>query len=101
MNSGEPVLVEAAARCPRLGMRLRVRVQGRERAGHRVVCCLPRVLGVAGLAQLPDQPAVLAPRLHLGEPRPARRRAVLGLVWRALGGRLDFIEDRDNSSSSA
>jgi hypothetical protein len=81
-------------------MRLRVSVQGGECAGHRLVCSLPGVLGVACLAQLPDQLAVLPPRLHLHEPRLALRRGVPGLAPGALGGRLGFVEDRHDSSSS-
>jgi hypothetical protein len=81
-------------------MRLRVSVQGSERAGHRLVCCLPGVLGIAGLAQLLDQLAVLPPRLHLRKPRPAQRRAVPGLAPGTLGGRLGFVKDRHDSSCS-
>jgi hypothetical protein len=87
-----------AAWCLRLGMLLRVSVQGSERAGHRLVCCLPGVLGVAGLAQLPDQLGALLPRLCLRKPCPAQRRAVPGLVPRAPGGRLGLVEDRHDSS---
>jgi hypothetical protein len=86
---------------PTSWVRLRVSVQGSERAGHRLVCSLPGVLGVADLAQLPDQPGVLPPRLHLHKPRLAHRRAVLGLAPGTLGGRFGFAGDRHDSSRSA
>jgi hypothetical protein len=60
-----------AGRCQRPGMRLRVSVQGSQRAGHRLVCPFPRVLGKARLAQLPLQLAVLPLPLHLHKARPA------------------------------
>ena len=82
-------------------MRLRVGVQGGERAGHRLVCSLAGVLGVACLAQLPHQLAVLPPCLHVYKTRPALGRAVPGLVSGTLGGRLGFVGDRHDSSSSA
>lgn len=82
-------------------MRLRVSVQGRERAGHWLVGCLPGVLGIARLDQLLDQLGAQPPRLHLRHPLPAQRRAVLGLAPRTLAGRLGFVEDRNDSSSSA
>jgi hypothetical protein len=56
------------------------------------------MLGVARLTQLPQQLAVLPPRLHLRQPGPALRRAVLGLAPGTLGGRLGFVEDRHDSS---
>ena len=79
-------------------MRLRVSVEGGERAGHRLVCSLPGVLGVARLAQLPHQFAVLPPCLDLHKTRPALCRAVPGLAPGTPGGRLGFVEDRHDSS---
>jgi len=80
-------------------MRLRVGVQGGERGVHRLVCSLPRVLGVACLAQLPDQLGVLPACLRLLKPRPALRHGQPGLAPGPLGGRLGFVEDRHDSSS--
>jgi hypothetical protein len=56
------------------------------------------VLGVARLAQLPDQPGVLPSCLRLLEPGPALRRGLPGLAPGTFGGRLGFVEDRNDSS---
>src|SRR2546429_1588304 len=80
-----------AAWCQGPGMRLRVSVQGGGCAGRRLVCSLPGVLGVARPPQLPDQLAVLPPRLHLRDPYLALRRGVPGLAPGAPGGRLGLV----------